>query len=375
MIKICHVSTLHSRYDIRIFHKECRSLARAGYHVTLLVFDGNGNEIKDDVHIIDRGAYSNLSGRLLAATTKLIHFFNTNEFDLLHFHDPELIPSAFYLKMKGYCILFDMHENLPAQIHQKKYIPWLFKPSISFFVKILQLFMLKNTPTIFAEDSYKKDFPWIRHHTFVRNYPDLASLNMIRKLGNNKTYSLSSCYIGSITEERGLFTMLNVIKIFKQNSISSTLTIVGALREKINFTHYADIIDNVKFTGFLPSNDAWKLTRHSLFGFCLLKPKPNYMGSLPTKVMEYISLGIIPVLSDFPFYRHFFKEIPYIIFVDPDNPKLIADEMITYFNKNKENIPAIKKTLVDKSKNFDWKYEEKNLKCFYKEVLTPITLG
>lgn len=40
MVKICHITTVHpNRYDVRIFEKECVTLAKNGYEVTLIVND------------------------------------------------------------------------------------------------------------------------------------------------------------------------------------------------------------------------------------------------------------------------------------------------------------------------------------------------
>lgn len=53
--KVCHISTIHQRYDSRIFYKECGSLSKAGYEVVLIVADGLGNETKNGIKIIDIG--------------------------------------------------------------------------------------------------------------------------------------------------------------------------------------------------------------------------------------------------------------------------------------------------------------------------------
>ena len=52
MKRICHVTTVHSRYDNRIFQKECKSLVEEGYKVFLVVADNSINEEIDGVSII-----------------------------------------------------------------------------------------------------------------------------------------------------------------------------------------------------------------------------------------------------------------------------------------------------------------------------------
>lgn len=43
MIKVCHMTSAHGEEDVRIFHKECVSLAKAGYD-TYLVERGESRE-------------------------------------------------------------------------------------------------------------------------------------------------------------------------------------------------------------------------------------------------------------------------------------------------------------------------------------------
>ena len=37
MTKVCHLSSAHAPNDTRIFHKQCASLAKAGYQVSFVV--------------------------------------------------------------------------------------------------------------------------------------------------------------------------------------------------------------------------------------------------------------------------------------------------------------------------------------------------
>jgi len=44
-MKIAQLTSVHSRHDIRIFVKQCSSLAKAGFSVHFIVADGKGNKI------------------------------------------------------------------------------------------------------------------------------------------------------------------------------------------------------------------------------------------------------------------------------------------------------------------------------------------
>lgn len=54
MIKVCHMTSAHDPEDIRIFHKGCVSLAKAGYDV-YLVQPGDSYE-KNGVHLVGLSA-------------------------------------------------------------------------------------------------------------------------------------------------------------------------------------------------------------------------------------------------------------------------------------------------------------------------------
>ena len=49
MKHIFHITSVHPRSDIRIFHKQRQSQIKAGYQVSLAVAEGLGDEKRDGV--------------------------------------------------------------------------------------------------------------------------------------------------------------------------------------------------------------------------------------------------------------------------------------------------------------------------------------
>jgi hypothetical protein len=49
--RVCILTTVHSPFDTRIFHKEARTLVLAGYDVTLIV-QHDGDQVVEGVRVI-----------------------------------------------------------------------------------------------------------------------------------------------------------------------------------------------------------------------------------------------------------------------------------------------------------------------------------
>ena len=123
-MKICHLTSAHNRHDIRIFMKECRSLAKAGYSVTLLCADNNPQENNDTVSIIPTGfSPKNRLDRLKNAKKAMLRTAISIDADIYHFHDPELLSVGLSLKKKGRIVIYDTHEDVPRQLLSKTWIP------------------------------------------------------------------------------------------------------------------------------------------------------------------------------------------------------------------------------------------------------------
>ena len=121
MKKIVHLTSAHQRYDTRIFLRMCVSLAQMeDYETNLIVADGKGDEVKDNVKIFDVGAKTGSRiSRMTITVNKVYRKAIELNADIYHFHDPELIPIGLKLAKNRKKVIYDIHEYLPLQILHK----------------------------------------------------------------------------------------------------------------------------------------------------------------------------------------------------------------------------------------------------------------
>ena len=101
MTRIVHLTTVHPRADVRILLKEAATLASIqGCTVTLVVADGKGEGTYGDVAIHDIGrSGGGRLGRFALGSWRAYRILRKLAPDVVHFHDPELIPAALLLKL------------------------------------------------------------------------------------------------------------------------------------------------------------------------------------------------------------------------------------------------------------------------------------
>ena len=176
-IKVCHMTDAHQQEDVRIFHKECVSLAKNGFDV-YLVSRGKIYE-KDGVHMVGIGDISgNRLFRMTKVAKKIYKTARKIDADIYHFHDPELLLYGLKLKKMGKKVIFDSHEDVPAQIMDKYWIPKPMRSLISKSYRLLETYAVKRLDAVVAATPYiAKQF---KHRagkiTVLNNYPKLDDI-------------------------------------------------------------------------------------------------------------------------------------------------------------------------------------------------------
>ena len=364
MTSICHITIVHKRYDVRIFHKECKSLSKTFEQVNLIVADGLGDEIKDGINIYDISKPKNRTDRFLKMSKRALIKALEVQSNIYHLHDPELLRIALKLKKSGAKVIFDSHEDLPRQIISKPYIPKFLRKPLAFFVEIFEDRIVKKidgiiTATPYIRDRFLKTNP---NSIDINNYPILNDIKF-NKEWRNRTHSIG--YIGGILKTRGIIETLDAIK-----GTDIKLILAGNISPK-SFEDECRRHEgwrNVEYLGFLDRKGINELLSKVKIGMVILEATPSYIHSLPVKMFEYMAAGLPIIASDFPLWRKIIIESDCGICVDQTNPsdiakaitKLITDEdLLKQYGVNGRNATKEK---------FNWGIEEKKLIKFYKAL-------
>lgn len=364
---ICHLTSVHSRYDTRIFLKECRSLVSAGYQVSLVVADGRGDEVKDDVSIFDVGVSRNRIGRMYFATRRIFKKAKAQHADIYHLHDPELIPVGLKLKKLGNKVIFDAHEDVPEQLRSK---PYLSVPARWFLSRIFaayEAWACKHfdaivTATPFIRDKFLEINP---NSVDINNFPILGELVPVSNNWGARRKEV--CYVGGITAIRGIKEVIRALELVKSGvrlKLAGRFAEQDVENEVKNYKGWS----NVDELGIVDRNGVRDILEQSIAGLVTFIDVPNHINAQPNKMFEYMSAGIPVIASNFPLWRGIVEGNDCGVCVNPLDHKEIA-EAIEYLMGHPDEAEQMgkngRKAVLGK---YNWEKESEKLLKLYEEL-------
>lgn len=377
-LEVCHITSVHNRYDIRIFIKECISLSQAGYKVSLIVADGLGDEIKNNISIYDVGKLNGRFKRMFFTPLKIYRQVLELKPKIVHFHDPELMPIALKLKTQGFKVVYDIHENLPKQVLSKYWIKKPLRKIVAFIVDRLELFVVKRmSGVVTVIDSIGQRFYSINPNVvLVHNYPYLQELKNyilpenkflddVTIINNWKSRQNNLVYIGGISKIRGIKPLINSLAIsLLPLELAGPFSGIGLVEESKTWDGY----NMVNYHGLLPHDEAFRLLSNAKIGILTLLPVPSYVESLPIKMFEYMLAGIPIVASNFKAWESIILKYNCGIMVDPNSPDDIAKACLWLINNPAEAALKGKNGFDAVLKHFNWEQESIKLIELYTKI-------
>lgn len=366
---IVHISTVHSPDDTRIFEKECCGLVDKGFKVSLII-KCDENHVRKGVNVKSlpdfSGRFSRMTYGVIIAAKKAL----AEKGDIYHLHDPELLPLGLLLKVLGKVVVYDMHENLPEQIMNKLWIPLLVRKPLSFFIKSLEKFSLNKIAVVMAEHSYSASYNWVTNKQVVLNLPKVDKLLKISEHLQKKQYVVG--YIGGVSRVRGIITVLEAIHKLRLSGLPIQFECIGGVSQDVLADPiYQEGVQNgwIHSPGRLPPEKGWPIIARCQIGVAVLKPIGNYVSSYPTKMFEYMAMGLPVIVSNFKLYQEIIDKHKCGLCVDPDSIDEVADAIRFFVQNKKETIEMGERGKKAVFEHYKWDTELKNLISFYKVLM------
>lgn len=347
----------------------CVSLARSGYEVYLIA-PAEGDFSLNGVEIHGLGQCDARLWRIFIQPWRACRVVVRLRPDLVHMHDPELLPLALILQALGYKVIFDAHEDAPQDILMKTWLPSpLRKPlslCVALFDRIAGRFLsgvVSATPTVALAFGTNRA-------VVVHNYPILDELTPV----DSQPYLQrppAFAYVGGITQTRGVGVMVQAMRLLRERWPNAVLKLAG------KFDHpkvRADIEatpgwESLEYYDWLERPAVRDLLSKVCCGLVILAPTPTYKVSEPIKLFEYMAASLPVIASDFPPWRDIIERHGCGLLVDPTKPVEAADAMSWLLSHRDEAEAMGRAGRAAVMSEFAWQSEERRLLGLYDRIL------
>jgi len=363
-MKVVHLTSVHPPFDVRIFHKECRTLAQAGHDVVLIACHDR-DETVDGVRIHATRRPKSRLERMTRTTWQILRAALDEKADIYHFHDPELIPAALFLKYSGYKVIYDIHEDLPQQILVKSWMPhWIRKPVAS-AMKFTEAFSARRFDALCVPAvSFLEKFRKLNRNTaLVRNFvtsefaaPDQRKINPRHLL-----------HAGGLSDQRGLTNMLNVLGRLP-NDVKLLLAGPFANAQAAQQAKTHPYWNRVEYFGVLSHSELRKLYQKAAVGLILYNNVGQYGGSTAVKLYEFMLWEIPVVMPDFGDWPMFNREHNCGVCVDVTNPAEASRTIHALLDDPEWARELGRRGRAAALQNFVWEAEARTLVSLYESL-------
>jgi len=220
--------------------------------------------------------------------------------------DPELfVVASVTARLRGTKAVIDIHEDYGRAARGRRWIPDWLKSGASALARLnTWLGRIASHTTLVAASELLA-----RKTVLVQNTPNPTEFEMV----DEKSDPPTAVYVGDVTEARGALATAEISKRLPGVRILVIGRVSDELTEKMTEIAGAG---NLEMRGRLPHEEAWTLARGATAGLSLLEPLPAYLDAVATKLWEYCSAGIPPVVSSLPGQSDFVGRIDPALAVD-----------------------------------------------------------
>jgi len=374
-MKVCMLTTVHQPFDTRIFHKESKSLQKAGHTVTLIApSDIASKKNVDGIHVI---TVKKPGSKMLHPITMVRVFIAgfRQDCDVYHCHEPGSLFVCTLLKLfRRTKLVYDAHEHYPGLIAENSFFPIFSRKTIYKIIETSENLLSKFGDFIITVDDvletkFKND---TNNICVINNYPTL-DLFKNRKL-DTRCIDKTVIYVGGLTKIRGtletIFAFEKSLKIVPDAKLIFVGSFIDFNYEKsvLGYCHEQKLLDNITFVGQIPHEKVAEYIDTASVAVALLQPNPRYELAIPVKLFEYMGSGKPVIISNFKFNDKIISTIKCGVTVDPTNIQEISDAILWLLEHPEEAKQMGENGRLAVEETYNWENMEKRLFKVYEEL-------
>jgi glycosyltransferase involved in cell wall biosynthesis len=370
--RVCHISSVHSGVEIRIVRKQLATLARAGFDANLVIPASAAEVVEMRAMGITTDALTPAPGsgevsRMVRLGYQAMVKARRFKADLYHFHDPELIPYALWLKALGNRVIMDVHEDLAGVVMHKQWIHPALRRPVASLSRSAEIFGARRFDAVVAAVPYLGEVfrPYAKRCVVVGNFPFLDELAQGSDPAPWQTRQ-KIAYVGSVSRIRGIFELVQALP-----ALNLKLQLAGKFMHSPEFDEIQQqpgwpMVENRGWVGRAEIRD---ILATSFAGLCTLYPTSSHLIAEPIKLFEYMAAGIPVVSSNIPYYEQIVKAADCGICVDPKSSTAIADAVRYLRDHPLEAQRMGRNGRAAVLGRYNWHQEGEKLLALYRDVL------
>lgn len=368
MVNVCHITTVHSALDVRIFYKECSSLSKKGYFVNIIAPGSDCRKNGIFIHGIGKQPSSRIK-RIIQMSQRAYKKALKIDADIYHIHDPELLPVGNRLLKKGKKVIFDSHEDVVAQIGDKKWIPAILRNLAKFCYQFYQKKILFRYTALIGASPHicrRLEESGNKRVFLIKNYPILGGDYKTSDIVNFKNKLV---FAGGINEQWMHNKIIQAI-----GAIDDIKYVLCGPAEEIYLNQLKKLYGwkKVDYLGEIPHSDVKKILSSCGIGLALLEKSGNTGGQEGTlgntKLFEYMQAGLPVICTDFDLWKEIVEKWDCGLCINPYDTKNILDAInILLSDKRRAAFMGNngKKAIISE---YNWNIEEEKIMQLYNEV-------
>ena len=400
--RVAVLSSVHDALDPRIFHKQARTLAAAGFDVHLIARHDR-DEQRDGVRIhalpAPRSRWHRPAqwARLAWRTWRLRPH-------LIHIHDPELLPLLLILRpLLGAVAVYDAHEYYADEVSRRAWIPAPLRRPVARMTHAVETFAARRVDAVVAVNEHmaagfrRRNAQAVAVHNFPPGEyfgldgprPPAASPSIGRggesghtsgpgsplpALGEGSGVRATVVYLGLLSPDRGLATVFEAARRLRATKPGAGVRVIG----RVDWDGLPASLPRVpgdwreagvELAGAIPADAVPSTLAQMSIGWVPFLDTPNNRRTIPLKLLEYMAAGLPVVVSDIGFMATIVRESDCGLLAPPGDAIAHAARLAELLDNPLRATRLGESGRTAVRERYTWAAEGRKLVALYEELL------